>query len=125
MNDKSERLFTLELFIAMFLRYGVLLAGILLFIGWMSLIDFHHNAFEAFATYREAPLADTLSQIITNHYWGMLIAYLGLGVLISLPLLRVALTAIVFIVDRDYTLAACALLVLAGLLLSFTLGFQI
>ena len=125
MKQKSERLFTLELFIAKFLRYGVLLAGVLLFIGWMSQIDFHHNTFEAFSSYREAPLADTLSQIITNRYWGLLIAYLGLGVLISLPLIRVALTAVVFIVDRDYTLALCALLVLAGLLLSFTLGYQI
>lgn len=125
MTPKSDRLFSLELFIAKFLRYGVLLAGLLLLIGWMTQIDFHHNAFEAYKTYKDAPLVETLSHAYAADQWGLLTAYLGLGVLISLPLLRVALTAVVFIVDRDYTLAFCAVVVLGGLLISFILGYEI
>lgn len=122
---EDARLFNLELFIAKFLRYGVLFAGLLIFIGWMSQIDFSHNVFENFAHYQNVSLFHTISQLFAEHSWGLLTAYLGLVVLIALPLTRVALVAIVFLSERDYTLAFCALLVLFGLALSFALGFEL
>jgi len=123
--QEDARLFNLELFISKFLRYGVLFAGLLIFIGWMSQIDFHHNIFESFSHYETVPLFQTLSALIAQHAWGLLTAYSGLIVLIALPLTRVALTAFVFLAERDYVLAFCALLVLFGLGLSFALGFEI
>lgn len=122
-ND--ARIFSLELLIAKFLRYGVLFAGVLIFAGWMSQIDFHHNVFASFETYTNVPLATALQKVIANHNWGLLTAYIGLGVLIALPLTRVALVAFVFIAEKDFILAACALIVLFGLGLSFVLGYEI
>lgn len=121
----EPKLFNLELFIAKFLRYGVLFAGFLIFIGWMSQIDFHHDVFATFGVYQHSPLIATLHDVIAAGNWGLLTAYIGLVCLILLPLSRVALTAIVFLAERDFALAFCALLVLFGLGLSFLLGFEI
>ncbi len=122
---EDTRIFNLELLIAKFLRYGVLFAGFLIFVGWMSQIDLHHDVFARFQTYTHVPLATALQTIIADHNWGLLTAYLGLGVLISLPITRVALVAFVFLSERDYVLAVCAFIVLFGLALSFVLGYEI
>lgn len=122
---REARLEALEVFIAKFLRYGVLLAGLVIFIGWMSQINFQRNIFDEFHVYQNMPLTETLSFLWLQHSYGLLIAYTGLMLLISLPLLRVILTAGLFIVEKDYLMAACALLVLAGLAFSFALGFEI
>jgi hypothetical protein len=37
----------------------------------------------------------------------------------------VALVAVVFLIERDFLLAGCAIVVLFGLALSFVLGFEI
>lgn len=124
-QPSEARLFSLELFIAKFLRYGVLLAALLLFVGWMLMIDFHHDVFESFSHYHGVPLSFTLEQLFANHSYGRLISYLGLAVLISLPVIRVFLTAAVFVIERDLLLAACAAFVLVGLISSFVLGFQL
>ncbi len=121
----DARIFNLELFIAKFLRYGVLLAGLLIFVGWMSQINFQNDVFANFTHYQPQPLIETLRGLIAQNAWGLLTAYIGLIVLIALPLSRVALVAFVFFAERDYILAACALLVLFGLGLSFFLGFEI
>jgi uncharacterized membrane protein len=122
---EDARLFNLELFIAKFLRYGVLAAGLLLFAGWMSQINFHQNIFVNFETYHYAPLVPTLKALLANQNWGLLIAYVGLIALIALPITRVALVAVVFLIERDFLLAGCAIVVLFGLALSFVLGFEI
>ncbi len=123
--DNESRLFSLELFIAKFLRYGVLFAATLLFIGWMLQIDFQHDTFAAFSTYKNAPLNQTLANLMAAKSYGLLVSYLGLVVLISLPILRVMLTAVAFVFERDYLLAAIAGVVLCGLLYSFVLGYKI
>ena len=120
----ESRLFSLELFIAKFLRYGVFFAAALLFIGWMLQIDFQHDTFAAFSTYKNTPLNQTLANLMSAKSYGLLISYLGLVVLISLPVLRVLLTAIAFVFERDYLLAAIAGVVLCGLLYSFVLGYK-
>ena len=123
--QRDARIFNLELFIAKFLRYGVLFAGVLLFAGWMSQIDLHHDVFASFQTYSNTPLINALQTVIADHNWGLLTAYIGLGVLIALPLTRVTLVAFVFLSERDYVLALCALIVLFGLGISFVLGYEI
>jgi uncharacterized membrane protein len=81
--------------------------------------------FNDFAQYHSLPLVETLRALAAQHAWGLLTAYAGLGVLIALPLTRVALVAFVFLAERDYLLAFCAFIVLFGLGLSFVLGFEL
>ena len=117
--------YALELFIAKFLRYGVIVAGLLMSIGWLSQLSFTTNTFAQFHQYHELRLTDALRGIIESKLWGLLVTYIGMFVLISLPLLRVLMTLAVFIKKRDYILAGVSALVLFGLLLSVTLGFEI
>lgn len=120
-----NRLESIELMIAKFLRYGVIFAGIVLFIGWMLQIDFAHNVYSGFMQYSQEDLIHRLSKAFSAQDWGVLVSYLGLLILISLPFIRVLLTAVVFIFEKDFLMASCAILVVFGLILSVSLGFQI
>jgi uncharacterized membrane protein len=120
-----NRLESVELLIAKFLRYGVILAGAVLLIGWMMQIDFTQNVYTGFSHYSHEDLVQRLTAAWVGQDWSILVCYLGLTLLISLPFIRVLLTAIVFIIDKDYIMASCALLVVFGLILSVSLGFQI
>lgn len=122
---RDSRLEALELFIAKFLRYGVFAAGLVIFAGWMSQINFSRNIYKDFSIYQNMPVTDTVYFLVLQHNWGLLTAYLGLFLLIALPFLRVLLTAGIFIFEKDFLMALCAMLVLGGLILSFSLGFKI
>lgn len=117
--------YTLEIFIAKFLRYGVLAAGVLMLVGWLSQINFAGDTFAAFRVYQETRLTEHLRVAIENRNIGLLISYAGLFLLILLPFSRVLMTFAVFVKKRDYILAAVSALVLLGLCLSFALGFEI
>ena len=116
---------SLELFIAYLLRVGVLSAGALMLIGWIVEIDFTRNVFIQFATYRDLRLVDALRELYDGERWGVLISYLGMTVLILLPLVRVMMTLVIFVKNRDFILAGISALVLTGLVLSFALGFEL
>ncbi len=115
----------LELFIARFLRYGVLIAGALMLAGWISQISFSADTFAQFQVYKEMRLVSTLHRLYDAREWGVLTSYLGMLVLICLPVLRVFMTLAMFLKKRDYALAGVSALVLFGLLLSVTLGLEI
>ncbi len=121
----EKDIYQLELFIAKFLRYGVVLAGILMLVGWLTQIDFAVDAFEPFRVYHDAPLFQTLTAYWEAGRWGLITAYAGMFVLISLPLFRVLMTLVVFMKKHDYALAAVSALVLLGLALSLALGFKV
>ena len=115
----------LELKISKFLRAGVIIAGIFLSIGWMSLLYYNGSTFETLKIYHEAPLMGALGAALDAHSWTIIIAYLGLVILISLPILRVFLTAIIFVKQKEYLLAGIAGFVLITLIVSFTLGIEL
>ncbi len=115
----------LELRIAKFLRIGVIVAGLLMLAGFVLNFQLRGNPFFNFETYDRIPLADLLAHHWAHRRWGQLVSYAGLGALISLPLIRVLLTAVLFLRQRDYLMAILAGLVLAGLAVSFTLGFEL
>ncbi len=121
----DDQLLNLELKISALLRWGVLVAGALMLIGWASLLDFTQNPLAAFHDYKSESLHDSVQQAFTNHQWGLLTAYAGLVVLISLPLLRVLMTAVLFVKQKEKTLAAIAFIVFATLILSFSLGIEL
>ncbi len=116
--------YEVELAIAKVLRVGVLVAGGLMAVGWLAQIDFVGNVFTRFATYQSRPLGDTLEALLAAKDWARLTAYLGLAALVSLPILRVFFTFIMFVRGRERVLAAAALFVLMGLAVGILLGFS-
>jgi uncharacterized membrane protein len=121
----EDEVYSLELFIAKFLRYGVLLAGALMLFGWMSEISFTADTFAHFSKYHDVRLVPMLQSLFEAKRWGLLVSYAGLFVLICLPVLRVMMTLLVFVKKKDYALAVVSGVVLAGLFLSLLLGFEI
>lgn len=119
----AEESYEIELLIAKFLRVGVLIAGGLMAIGWLAQISFTQNVFEQFASYEVRPLRETLVFLWRTNDWAKLTAYLGLAALVSLPILRVLFTFMMFVRARERVLAAAALLVLLGLAVSISIGF--
>ncbi len=121
----EKDVYALELFIARFLRYGVLIAGALMLAGWLAELSFSVNTFEHFRVYHETRLHDALLGAWTDGRWGLLTSYLGMFVLISLPLMRVLMTFAVFVKKRDYALAGISAVVIFSLALSLALGFEV
>lgn len=116
---------TLELKIAKFLRGGVFLAGGVMLVGWLWKMKWTGNPFFNFQVYDQIPFTDMIKHNLYHKDWGMLISYAGLLILISLPVIRVLLTSILFLKQKEYTLAAIALVVLAGLTASMLLGIEL
>ncbi len=118
---------SLEYRIALFLRYGVFVAGALMMGGWVIEL-IHQNQGDPFAPFRNyevIPLSVQLAQVWEAKAIGMLMSYAGLFTLISLPVIRVALTAILFLKQKERILAGIALLVLLCLIFSFTQGLEL
>ena len=118
-------LVTLELKISKFLRLGVIFAGALMLIGWLMEIEFSRDPFIVFKSYDHIPFQDILQIHLKNQQWGYLISYAGLLSLIVLPVIRVLLTAVLFIKQKEKLLAAIAFFVLAGLFISFSFGIEL
>lgn len=116
---------SLEGNIARFLRYGVIFSGIVMFTGWIIQFKVQSNPFYMFQTYAEISFFDSIEIYYRTRNYGILICYAGLISLISLPVIRVLLTALLFIKQREYILAVIAFVVLTGLLVSLSLGIEI
>ena len=116
---------TLELKISKFLRWGVLFAAILMLIGWILQFKWSGNPFFHFEVYDQIPFSSQIFFHYRKEHWGHLLSYAGLIVLISLPLIRVLLTAILFLKQKEFALAIIAFLVLLGLIVSFTFGIEL
>ncbi len=116
---------SLELKIAKFLRWGVVFSGVVLLIGWIMQFKLSGDPFFTFQTYDQIPFLDLLKHHIQHRNWSHLISYAGLLMLISLPLIRVLLTAFLFIKQKDFILALIALVVFLGLVSSMFLGIEL
>jgi uncharacterized membrane protein len=114
----------LELKISKFLRGGVIVSGIIMLIGWLPELG-HGDPFESLKEYHPRPLVDQLVQDWDQQGWGLLICYLGLGILISLPLIRVLLTAVLFMKHDEKLLAGIAAFVFVALIVSFSFGIKL
>lgn len=114
-----------ELAIARFLRYGALFAGVLLAAGWATRAATGRDdaGLSVFSERRETDLLASLEAARQAGDVGLLVAYAGLLVLVSLPVLRVAFVAGLFLRNGERAMAAAALFVLATLGFSVWLGF--
>jgi uncharacterized membrane protein len=121
MNDLENKM---ELKISKFLRNGVVVSGIIIAIGWAMSFKPDSDPFASLQTYESFNLIDSLQMHAILQNWGKLISYLGLTILISLPVLRVFLSMILFITQKEKTMALIGAIVLIGLILSFSLGVE-
>ncbi len=115
----------MELKISRFLRWGVISAGSVIAIGWIMSFKADSDPFAPLQTYQQLTLLQGLKVQIILENWGKLIAYVGLGMLISLPVIRVILSVILLLKSKEKTMALIGALVLVGLILSFSLGIEI
>lgn len=115
----------MELRIAKFLRLGVMVAGVMIALGWGVSFRSSSALFSQFKTYDQIPLQNFLLYHYNQGNWGLLLSYAGLSVLILLPLIRVFLTGLLFIRQKEHLLALIAGLVLIFLIISFTFGIEL
>ena len=114
-----------ELMISQFLRSGVLISGACLLIGLIGEMLTTGTSLEAFKQYSRVPLKESLdwAVLLGNRY--TIISYVGLIVLVSLPVIRVFLTAILFFKQKERLLASIAMIVFIALISSFFLGIDL
>jgi len=114
----------MELKISKFLRVGVLISGITIAAGWIWSFDPNADPFANLQTYRPLNLMDSFEISFMLQYWGRMLCYLGLFFLISLPVIRVLLSILLFIKQKEKAMALIGAIVLVGLILSFSLGTE-
>jgi uncharacterized membrane protein len=111
---KNER--DIDIAISHILRLGVLLSSVLCAIGGAGLIaqdwdkPTHIDAFDD----QLKSIHGILELVSQGHPEGII--QLGVLVLISTPILRVAFAGLAFLKERDYVYVAIAFLVLSGLI---------
>lgn len=125
----TEIIGRVELLMSGLLRGGVLLSLVLVLTG-LVIMFVHHPSYlhsvEALQrlTSPGAAFPQTLAGVAegvrTGH--GQAVVIVGLLVLIATPVLRVAVSVVVFAIERDWVFVVVTALVLAVLLVSFALG---
>jgi uncharacterized membrane protein len=118
--DNQE--YELELLIAKFLRWGVVACGVMIFIGWTMNLKWSSNPFVVYKDYDPIPFWELILHYVRRGNYGGLIAYAGLAGLVSLPVWRVFLTGILFMKQKERSLAVIAFIVFTLLVISFLLG---
>lgn len=127
--DVEQRLSRAEAWIAITLRAGVLVSLALVALG--TAVTFtHHPQYISAATELDklprpgAAFPKSLADVTAGlaDWRGRAIVVTGLLILIATPVLRVAISVLVFIEERDYTFALITGTVFVILLISFALG---
>lgn len=123
--SSKEELYALELKIGKLLRNGVISAGVVLIFGWIGMILQDHHTLLDYGVYKSQGVIEEVEWAYLTRDLPLLIAYAGLLILISLPLLRVFLTGYLFLRQKDRTMGFVAFGVLIVLLASFVLGIEV
>lgn len=121
----DEKTYALELTIAKFLRYGVVACGTLIAVGWLMNISWERNPFTIYRDYDPIPFWKLVSHYTRTGNYGAIICYMGLASLVTLPVLRVFLTGVLFLKQKERSLAAIAFFVFTLLVISFLLGMTV
>ncbi|MES2746706.1 MAG: DUF1634 domain-containing protein [Bdellovibrionota bacterium] len=116
---------TLELKISYFLRYGVFISAFFLAVGWLGEFIHAPDAISHFQVYSPVSLLQMIQTALRESDIFRLSSLLGLALLVSLPIIRVFLTAYLFIRNRDWYLASMAIFVFGVLTISFFLGIDL
>lgn len=120
-----------ELVIAQLLRYGVLLCAAIMIFG-IALLLLHPGTDSLLAQAMQGNAGLELAPKSFASFYEKLtvlepnaVIALGFVLLVALPIVRVGLTIIIFIQERDYTYVAIASLVFGVLLLGIVLGKEL
>ena len=115
--------------VAMLLRIGVLLSIGIIAAGMVITFVHHPDYFSSrpalgTLTAPDKHFPSTLSEVIAGvrHGSGQAVVTAGLLVLIAIPVARVALSIVLFVIERDRLYAAITATVLVVLLISFVVG---
>ena len=122
---KKFSLHDLELLINYFLRWGVSFAGLVLLWGWVWMLSKETQPLTTFTHYQPQPLLESLHWAVLTNDRPVLMCTLGLVILVTLPVLRVLLTAALFFKQKEIRLGTMAFAVFAILVASFLLGIEI
>lgn len=126
MTEKAtQELLNLELKISKFLRMGVIVSGLFMIVGWIFESLKSENSFDKIKSYNPDALADSFQLAYASGDWATVLTYIGLIILVSLPIIRVLLTAVLFIKQKDTPMAALAIFVFFILMTSLMLGFEL
>ena len=117
-NDKS-----VEIFLGKMLRWGVLLAALVVFAGGVWFLVESRNAAQNYRTFRGEPtelrsLPDIVHQAMALRPLGVI--QFGLLLLIATPVARVLFSVLGFALERDWMYVVITLLVLALLIYTLT-----
>lgn len=122
-----------EQYIGKLLRYGVILSSIITVFGGIIYLFQHHTKTADYAPVPSGQpfpgVAEYLRELNTIipgvlNFDGAAIIQLGVIVLIATPIIRVAFSAISFLIERDYLYVGITLLVLAIILANMILGLH-
>jgi uncharacterized membrane protein len=116
----------LEYKISLFLRRGVMFSACLLAVGLLGQLFFsdHGQSLFLYQNFKVVPFSNRIQTALMEKNWFSLFSCAGLVVLISLPMIRVALTGILFWKNKERTMSFMALLVFSILVLSLFLGID-
>ena len=135
-SDGMEPISRMELLISYVLRAGVLLSGSIIFLGILLFALTHNTGYAPILPHHLADLL-TFHQAVGPGFFptapaavvhgalaGKPYAIIGLGMLllIATPVVRVALSVVFFLVERDWLYMGITMFVLAVLLLSLVTG---
>lgn len=121
----DNKTYELELMIAKFLRWGVFFCGALIFTGWFMNLKMEGNPFFVYRDYDPIPFWELIHHYIRSSNVGGLIAFGGLFGLVSLPVWRVFLTGVLFLRQKERSLALIAFIVFTLLVISFLMGVSV
>lgn len=122
---QDQKLHQLELKISYALRLGVIFSGLFIAIGWIWMLISHGVQLDSFSTYQAVSFKQSLQMAFLKKDYSWFVAGFGLSALVTLPLIRVFMTAFLFLKQKDFILAGIAFLVFATLIFSFFQGYEI
>jgi uncharacterized membrane protein len=117
-DDKS-----VELFLGRMLRWGVLLAALVVFVGGVWFVAESYDVPQNYRTFRSEPaelraVPEIVRQAIALRPLGLI--QFGLLLLIATPVARVLFSVLGFVLERDWMYVVITLLVLALLIYTLT-----
>ncbi len=131
LNKAADAVMQMEIVVSTVLRYGVAASFIIVTIGIVTLLMHLYTVPGHYSVASIMPSASSGTLVLHSPlgvFRGLLqhdpnaVIALGLLVLIATPILRVAISAIVFFLERDRLYVLITLFVLAVLILSFLIG---
>lgn len=130
-TEKDAQVRRMELAISLVLRIGVTLSVLIIAVG-LGLVFFHHPGYATFSghvsyhqvTSPSTPFPHSLSQLRASLAAGdgRGVIVLGVLLLILTPVMRVAISVLAYVLEKDAPMTVVTLFVLSMLILSFFLG---